>query len=59
MAIFFIAPSLSLLSYVKQSSGNPLTEQESEATPSKVVCSPEKITEEIKAKIEEEAYNKG
>ncbi|XP_016319043.1 protein MRVI1 isoform X2 [Sinocyclocheilus anshuiensis] len=42
-----------------KSSGNPLTEQESEATPTKVVCSPEKITEEIKAKIEEEAYNKG
>ncbi|XP_056121706.1 inositol 1,4,5-triphosphate receptor associated 1 isoform X3 [Rhinichthys klamathensis goyatoka] len=40
-------------------SGNPLTEQESEATPTKVICSPEKITEEIKAKIEEEAYNKG
>lgn len=59
MAIFFIAPSPSFLSYVKQSSGNPLTEQESEATPTKVVCSPEKITEEIKAKIEEEAYNKG
>ncbi|KAG1941293.1 inositol 1,4,5-triphosphate receptor associated 2 isoform a [Pimephales promelas] len=39
--------------------GNPLTEQESEATPTKVVCSPEKITEEIKAKIEEEAFNKG
>ncbi|XP_051755054.1 uncharacterized protein mrvi1 isoform X7 [Ctenopharyngodon idella] len=39
-------------------SGNPLTEQESEATPTKVVCSPEKITDEIKAKIEE-AYNKG
>ncbi|XP_073763609.1 inositol 1,4,5-triphosphate receptor associated 1 isoform X4 [Danio rerio] len=39
--------------------GNPLTEQESEATPTKVVCSPEKVTEEIKAKIEEEAYNKG
>ncbi|KTG00219.1 hypothetical protein cypCar_00009186 [Cyprinus carpio] len=42
-----------------KSSGNPLTEQESEATPTKVVCSPEKLTEEIKAKIEEEAYNKG
>ncbi|XP_050970428.1 inositol 1,4,5-triphosphate receptor associated 1 isoform X2 [Labeo rohita] len=42
-----------------KSSGNPLTEQESEATPTKVVCGPEKITEEIKAKIEEEAYNKG
>uniref|UniRef100_A0A9J7Y637 Inositol 1,4,5-triphosphate receptor associated 1 n=1 Tax=Cyprinus carpio carpio TaxID=630221 RepID=A0A9J7Y637_CYPCA len=42
-----------------KSSGNPLTEQESEATPAKVVCSPEKITEEIKAKIEEAAYNKG
>ncbi|XP_077057899.1 inositol 1,4,5-triphosphate receptor associated 1 isoform X2 [Siphateles boraxobius] len=39
--------------------GNPLTEQECEAMPTKVVCSPEKITEEIKAKIEEEAYNKG
>ncbi|XP_067269500.1 uncharacterized protein mrvi1 isoform X2 [Pseudorasbora parva] len=39
--------------------GNPLTEQESEATPTKVVCSPEKISEEIKAKIEEEAFNKG
>ncbi|XP_016377081.1 uncharacterized protein LOC107715451 [Sinocyclocheilus rhinocerous] len=42
-----------------KSSGNPLTEQESEATPTKVVCSPEKVTEEIKAKIEEAAYNKG
>ncbi|XP_016405585.1 protein MRVI1-like [Sinocyclocheilus rhinocerous] len=42
-----------------KSSGNPLTEQESEAVPTKVVCSPEKITEEIKAKIEEAAYNKG
>ncbi len=59
MSICFIAPSLSLLSYVKQSRGNALTEQESEATPTKVVCSPEKIREEIKAKIEEEAYNKG
>ncbi|XP_026071796.1 protein MRVI1-like isoform X2 [Carassius auratus] len=39
--------------------GNPLTEQESEATPTKVVCSSDKITEEIKAKIEEEAYKKG
>ncbi|XP_073692938.1 inositol 1,4,5-triphosphate receptor associated 1 isoform X2 [Garra rufa] len=44
---------------VTDKSGNPLTEQESEATPNKVVCGPEKITEEIKAKIEEEAYNKG
>ncbi|XP_058638321.1 inositol 1,4,5-triphosphate receptor associated 1 isoform X2 [Onychostoma macrolepis] len=44
---------------VPDKSGNPLTEQESEATPTKVVCSPEKITDEIKAKIEEEAYNKG
>ncbi|XP_059394093.1 inositol 1,4,5-triphosphate receptor associated 1-like isoform X4 [Carassius carassius] len=42
-----------------KSSGNPMTEQESEATPTKVVCSPGKITEELKAKIEEEAYNRG
>ncbi|XP_052417418.1 inositol 1,4,5-triphosphate receptor associated 1 isoform X4 [Carassius gibelio] len=42
-----------------KSSGNPLTEQESESTPTKVVCSPEKITEELKAKIEEEAFNRG
>ncbi|TRY95814.1 hypothetical protein DNTS_021266 [Danionella cerebrum] len=42
-----------------KSNGNPPTEQEGEAPPAKAVCSPEKITEEIRAKIEEEAFNKG
>lgn len=44
---------------LEKTNGNRLTEQESEAMPSKVLCNPEKITEEIRAKIEEEAYNKG
>ncbi|XP_051522656.1 inositol 1,4,5-triphosphate receptor associated 1-like isoform X2 [Myxocyprinus asiaticus] len=44
---------------VLEKPGNPLTEQESETTPTKVLCSPEKISEEIRAKIEEEAFNRG
>ncbi|KAM9460590.1 inositol 1,4,5-triphosphate receptor associated 1 isoform 1-T1 [Clarias gariepinus] len=40
--------------------GKVLQEQEGEAaTPAKASCSPEEISAEIKAKIEEEAYNKG
>ncbi|XP_058256541.1 uncharacterized protein mrvi1 isoform X1 [Hemibagrus wyckioides] len=40
--------------------GKVLLEQEGEAaTPAKASCSPEEIRAEIKAKIEEEAYNKG
>ncbi|XP_072517249.1 uncharacterized protein [Salminus brasiliensis] len=40
--------------------GKVLTEQEGEAaTPAKASCSLEEIRAEIKAKIEEEAYNKG
>ncbi|XP_051505195.1 inositol 1,4,5-triphosphate receptor associated 1-like isoform X2 [Myxocyprinus asiaticus] len=38
---------------------NPLTEQESETMSNKLLCSPEKISEEIRAKIEEAAYNRG
>ncbi|XP_073715492.1 uncharacterized protein [Misgurnus anguillicaudatus] len=43
----------------ERNNGNRLPEQEGEAMPSRVHCNPEKITDEIKAKLEEEAYNKG
>ncbi|KAF5891984.1 protein MRVI1-like, partial [Clarias magur] len=40
--------------------GKVLLEQEGDAaTPAKATCSPEEISAETKAKIEEEAYNKG
>lgn len=43
-----------------QYSGKVLLEQEGEAaTPAKASCCPEELTADIKAKIEEEAYNKG
>ncbi|XP_065117588.1 inositol 1,4,5-triphosphate receptor associated 1 isoform X1 [Paramisgurnus dabryanus] len=44
---------------LERNNGNRLPEQEGEAMPSRVHCNPEKITDEIKAKLEEEAYNKG
>ncbi|XP_052006285.1 inositol 1,4,5-triphosphate receptor associated 1-like isoform X5 [Xyrauchen texanus] len=44
---------------LEKPSENPLTEQESETMSTKLLCSPEKISEEIRAKIDEEAYNRG
>ncbi|KAA0723775.1 Protein MRVI1 [Triplophysa tibetana] len=44
---------------LEKANGNRLTEQDNEAMPRKLHCNPEKITEEIRAKIEEEAFNKG
>ncbi|XP_051505212.1 inositol 1,4,5-triphosphate receptor associated 1-like isoform X4 [Myxocyprinus asiaticus] len=44
---------------LEKPSENPLTEQESETMSNKLLCSPEKISEEIRAKIEEAAYNRG
>lgn len=46
-----------ILSYLKQYSGKSVSEQESEAAKPSVNI--EEIRAEIKAKIEEEAYNKG
>lgn len=47
----------SVLSYLKQYSGKSVLEQESEQAKPSVNL--EEIRAEIKAKIEEEAYNKG
>lgn len=47
----------SVLSYLKQCSGKSVLEQESEQAKPSVNL--EEIRAEIKAKIEEEAYNKG
>lgn len=50
-------PCPTALSHLKQCSGKSVTEQESE--PAKPPVDLEKIRAEIKAKIEEESYNKG
>lgn len=52
-----ILSSLIVLSCLKQYSGKSASEQESETTKASVNL--EEIRAEIKAKIEEEAYNKG
>lgn len=50
-------PRLIVLSHVKQCSAKSVTMQESE--PAKTPLNLEEIRAELKAKIEEEAYNKG
>lgn len=55
--VMWCHPCLTALSHLKQCSGKSVTEQESE--PAKTPVDLEKIRAEIKAKIEEEAYNKG
>lgn len=50
-------PRLIVLSYLKQCSGKSVSEQENE--PAKPSVNLEELRAEIKAKIEEEAYQKG